>query len=165
MWIRVLSVPPPWRSESESARVIKTGDIVFVNLSGWRSISMTSACRVTAWKGAKPSASTRWIGSCLRSHAAVWCQESTSRYRRGSVKIESVKVESARSEIVAASFICISSPVIAGSDAVADQADEQVADLIDARRAVAPIPLRRPVGGADDQHSERAAIDLRVEFA
>ena len=57
---------------------ISTDSGVFGKRSAWRSISITSACRVTAQNGSKPSASMRATGSSRRSRAATACQLSGS---------------------------------------------------------------------------------------
>jgi len=57
---------------------INTDSGVLGKRSGWRSISITSACRVTAQNGSKPSTSTRATGSSRRSRAAIACQPAGS---------------------------------------------------------------------------------------
>ena len=41
-----------------------------------------------------------------------------------------------------------------------EEPDQKIANLVDIHRAAAPVPFRRVVRGADDQHAQRAAVDL-----
>src|SRR5271156_6482327 len=87
MLMSVFNIGPNSRILAVRSLVCRTDAIVLWNLSFCRSISITSACLVTAQNGANRGASILQTGSVFRSRAATLCQACKSVYAFGSVKI------------------------------------------------------------------------------
>src|SRR5277367_5486741 len=87
MLMSVFNIGPNSRILAVRSLVCRTDAIVLWNLSFCRSISITSACLVTAQNGANQGASILQTGSVFRSRAATLCQACRSAYAFGSVKI------------------------------------------------------------------------------
>src|SRR5271156_2828498 len=87
MLISVFNIGPNSRILAVRSLVCRTDAIVLWNLSFCRSISITSACLVTAQNGSNRGTSIRQTGSVFRSRAATLCQACKSAYAFGSVKI------------------------------------------------------------------------------
>src|SRR5271156_6592175 len=87
MLMSVFNIGPNSRILAVRSLVCRTDAIVLWNLSFCRSISITSACLVTAQNGSNRGASILQTGSAFRSRAATLCQACKSAYSFGLVKI------------------------------------------------------------------------------
>jgi hypothetical protein len=78
--------------EPERALVLRSGLGAFRNRAWFRSISMMSACRVTAQNGSYPGAFTQCTGASRRSSASASWSRSSSAYAAGSVRASPASV-------------------------------------------------------------------------
>jgi hypothetical protein len=88
IWMSVFTGGAAASLPGACARGVSVGTGAFVKISGWRSISMTSACLVMAQNPGKSGSATLRTGAWTRMRLAAACQRPGSAYATGSAKIE-----------------------------------------------------------------------------